>query len=184
MKKKNDFKLKSLTDIKVYMLYLLDHIAYPVDHSTLIEIVSEATGEISLRYDDALQGLADSNHINFDEIDGEKYYMINELGKKVSAELYDSLDAALLENSLRTAAKYISFKGSGVKISTSIKEREDHRFVVNLVVCDGEGEVMNMSLTVKSRMEAERIAANFEARPEKIYRGFLVSATGLMEYFS
>lgn len=184
MKKKNDFKLKTLTDIKVYMLYLLDHIAYPIDHSALIEIVSESTGEISLEYDDALRMLADSKHINFDEIDGEKYYMISELGKLVSAELYDTLDKALLEKSLRVAGKYISFKGSGVKISSSVKEREDHRFVVNLVANDAEGELMNMSLTVKSRTEAERIAANYEARPEKIYRGFLVSATGLMEYFS
>ena len=31
-------------------------------------------------------------HIIFDEIDGEKYYMISELGKMVSAELYDTLD--------------------------------------------------------------------------------------------
>ena len=74
MKKKNEFVLKTLTDIKVYMLYLLDHIAYPVDHRTLIEIVSESTSEISLDYDDALRQLVDSKHIIFDEVDGEKYY--------------------------------------------------------------------------------------------------------------
>ncbi len=183
MKKKNEFALKTLTDIKVYMLYLLDHIAYPVDHSTLIEIVSESTSEISLDYDDALRQLVDSKHIIFDEVDGEKYYMISKLGKMVSAELYDTLDKALLEKSLRTAGKYISFASSGVKVSSAIKEREDRRFVVTLTASDAEGELMNMSLTVKSRAEAERIVANYEARPEKIYRGFLVSATGLMEYF-
>lgn len=184
MKKSNEFKLKSLTDIKVYVLFILDHIAYPVDHSTLIEIISESTGEISLEYDNALQGLADSKHINFDEVDGEKYYMISELGKMVSAELYDTIDKNLLEKSMRVAGKYISFAESGIKVSSSVKQREDRRFVVNLVASDAEGEIMNMSLSVKSRMEAERIAANYEARPEKIYRGFLVSATGLMEYFS
>ena len=184
MKKSNEFKLKSLTDIKVYVLFILDHIAYPIDHSTLIEIISESTGEISLEYDNALQGLADSKHINFDEVDGERYYMISELGKMVSAELYDTIDKTLLEKSMRVAGKYISFAESGIKVSSSVKEREDKRFVVNLVASDAEGEIMNMSLSVKSRMEAERIAANYEARPEKIYRGFLVSATGLMEYFS
>ena len=184
MKKKKEFALKTLTDIKVYMLYLLDHIAYPVAHSTLIEIVSDATSEISLDYDDALRQLVDSKHIMFDEVDGEKYYMISELGKMVSAELYDTLDGELLEKSLRTAGKYISFVNGGVKTSAVIKERDDRRFVVTLTASDGEGELMKMSLTVKSRSEAERIAANYEARPESIYRGFLVSATGLMEYFS
>ena len=101
----------------------------------------------------------------------------------VSRELYDTLDKALLEKSLRTAGKYISFASSGVKVSSLIREREDRRFVVTLTASDAEGELMNMSLTVKSRAEAERIAANYEARPEKIYRGFLVSATGLMEFF-
>jgi len=184
MKKKNEFALKTLTDIKVYMLYLLDRIAYPVDHRTLIEIASDATSEISLDYDDALRQLVDSKHIISDEVDGEKYYMISELGKMVSAELYDTLDSALLEKSLRAAGKYISFANSGVKVSSSIKERDDRRFVVTLEACDRDGELMKMSLTVKSRTEAEKIALNYEARPEKIYRGFLVSATGFMEYFS
>ena len=113
MKKKNEFALKTLTDIKVYMLYLLDRIAYPVDHRTLIEIASDATSEISLGYDDALRQLVDSKHIIYDEVDGEKYYMISELGKMVSAELYDTLDSALLEKSLRAAGKYISFAKIG-----------------------------------------------------------------------
>ena len=184
MKKKNEFALKTLTDIKVYMLYLLDRIAYPVDHRSFIEIVSESTSEISLDYDAALRELVDSKHIIFDEVDGERYYMISELGKMVSMELYDTIDKTLLEKSSRSAGKYISFANSGVKTSSSITKREDNRYVVTLSASDGEGELMNMSLTVKSRAEAERIASNYESRPEKIYRGFLVSATGYMEYFS
>ena len=83
MKKKKEFILKNITDIKIYMLYLLDHIAYPIDHTSLMNIVADSTSEISLEYDDALRQLADSEHIIFDEIDGEKYYMISDLGKMV-----------------------------------------------------------------------------------------------------
>jgi hypothetical protein len=183
-KKKKDFTLKTITDVKVYILFLLDHLAYPIDHSSLIGIISESTHEISLGYDEALRELADSEHIVFDEIDGEKYYMVSEMGKMVAKELYDTLDKELLEKTQRTAGKYISFTNSGVKVRSTLSEREDKRYTVNLIAEDGEGELMNLTLTLKSRNEAERIMTNFENRPESIYRGVLISSTGFMEYFS
>lgn len=182
--KKKDFTLKTITDTKVFMLFLLDHISYPIDHSSFIEIVAESTSEITLDYDEALRGLADTGHIIFDEINGERYYMISELGKMVAKELYDTLDKELLEKSLSAAGKYISFSNSGVEVKSFISEREDKRYVITLTANDKEGELMRVSLTVKSRAEAERIKLNFESEPESIYRGILFSATGMIEYFS
>lgn len=184
MKKKKEFALRTLTDIKVFMLFLLDHIGYPIDHTSFIDIVSESTSEISLDYDEALRELADSGHIISDTVGGESYYMVSEMGKMVAAELYNTLDRNFLEKSLKAAGKYISFAKGGIRSRASISERADKRFVVTLSVENSEGPLMSASLTVKSLPEAELIKNNFEARPESIYRGLLFSATGRMEYFS
>ncbi len=184
MKKKKEFTLKTVTEIKVFILYLLDHIAYPIDHSTLINIIADTTSDISLSYDAALRELSVSAHLVYDEIDGEKYYMVSDMGKMVAKELYDTIDRELLEKSIAVAGKHLSFANSGVKTSASILEREDKRFTVTLAAEDNEGELLNMRLTVKSRLEAEKIRSNFESHPERIYRGMLYSVTGLSEYFS
>lgn len=182
--KKKEFTLRSMTDIKVFMLFLLDHIGYPIDHASFIGVVSESTSEISLDYDEALRELSDSGHVISDSVGGERYYMISEMGKMVAAELYNTLDKNFLEKSLKAAGKYISFTNGGVKTKTSISEREDKRYVVTISAENSEGALMSVSLTVKSRAEAELIKNNFDARPESIYRALLFSATGRMEYFT
>ena len=57
MKKKNRFGLDTQTDIKVFLLFLLDRIGNPIDHTSLIDIVSENTREINLDYDQCLDEL-------------------------------------------------------------------------------------------------------------------------------
>ena len=92
MRKNKEFTLNTLTDIKVFLLFLLDNISYPIDHTTILEIVEENTDDISLDYDSCLAELSASEHLLFDEVEGERYYMISDKGRLVAAELYDSLD--------------------------------------------------------------------------------------------
>ena len=47
-----------------------------------------------------------------------------------------------------------------------------------------EGELINISVVVSTRDEAELIKKNFESRPGSIYRGVLFSLTGKLEFFS
>ena len=49
--KKKRFALKSTTDLKVFLLFLLEQIRYPIDRTTLIRIISENTEEIVVDYD-------------------------------------------------------------------------------------------------------------------------------------
>jgi hypothetical protein len=55
---------------------------------------------------------------------------------------------------------------------------------VTLEAYDRYGEVMNVSVTVNSRAEAEEIKAGYEAKPDGVYRGVLFSLTGRFEYMS
>ena len=184
MRKSKEFKLRSMTDIKVFLLFLLDNIGYPIDHTTLITIVADNTDEIIYDYDECLRELSDSEHLLYDEVDGEKYYMISDKGRMVASELYDNLDKEFRERSLRSAIKYISLSKSGARIATSITETETHRFKVTLEARDAQGEIMSTSLTVNSRSEAEKIRKTFETKPDIVYRGILFSATGRLEYLS
>ena len=46
MKKTKEFKLSTKTDLKIFVLFLLDNIRYPVDKTTVMSIVAENTNEI------------------------------------------------------------------------------------------------------------------------------------------
>ena len=184
MKKKKDNGLKSFTDLKVFLLFLLDNIRYPIDQTTLMNIIAENTDELSFDYEQCLRSLADSEHLLFDEFDGEKYYMISEKGRLVSAELYDSLDSGLRERSVRSANKHISLAGNGTRIDARIVETPNRRFRVTLEAFDKEGEILSTSVTVSTREEAELIKSTYEAKPSIVYRGLMFSLTGKLEFFS
>ena len=184
MKKIKEFGLNTTTDLKVFLLFLLDNIKYPVDLSTLINIIAENTGDISLDYEQCLRELADSEHILYDEVDGEKYFMISDRGRMVSGELYDSLDPGFLDRSLRSAIKHLSLSKSGATIRAYIEKTDSGRYRVTLETHDKYGEFMKTSLAVNSLKEAEQIKNNFESKPDAVYRGILFSATGKIDYLS
>ena len=184
MKRNKKFGLNTVTDLKVFLLFLLDNIRYPVDRATVMTIVEENTDDISLDYDQCLGELADSGHILYDEVDGEKYYMISDKGRVVASELYDSLDKEFRERSLRSAIKHISLSKNETNVKALVEETQDKRYSVTLEAKDKDGEIFSLSLTVSSRQEAEMIRKNFESKPDRVYRGILFSATGRIEYIS
>ena len=184
MKRYREFGLNTTTDLKVFLLFLLDNIRYPIEQTTVMTIVEENTDDISLDYEQCLRELSDSGHVLFDEVDGEKFYMISDKGREVATELYDSLDEGFRERSLRSAIKHISLSKSGASIKSYIETTENKRYRVTMEAYDRYGELMKTSLTVNSLAEAEQIKKNFESKPDGVYRGVLFSATGRIGYLS
>ena len=184
MKKRKEFGLNTIADLKIFLLFLLDNIRYPIDRTTVMSIIEENIEDISLDYEQSLVELADSGHLLFDQIGNEQYYMISDKGRAVAAELYDNLDERFREKSLRSAIKHISLSKSGASIKAYVEETESHRFRVTLEAYDRFGDLMKTSLTLNSMAEAEQIRKNFEAKPDGVYRGILFSATGRIEYLS
>ena len=184
MKRKKEFRLETRTDIKIFLMFLLDNINRPIDYTTISEIIMENVDEVTLDYETSLRELADDGHLLFDEIDGEKYYMISPGGRKVASELYDTLDREFRERSIHYAIRHISLIESGAKIRTSITKTENNRYKVTLEAMGEIGEIMSTSVTVNSRSEAEMIRKNYESKPDAVYRGIFFSITGRLEYIS
>lgn len=184
MKKSKEFRLSTITDLKVFILFLLDNIRYPVDRNTVMSIVEENTNEISIDYEQCLIELVDSEHLLYEELDGEKYYMISDKGRLVAAELYDGLDKEFRERSLRSAIKHISLSKSEASVKAYVEQLPTRRYKVTMEARDKNEEIMTASLTVNSLAEAEMIKKNFESKPDGVYRGILFSATGRLEYIS
>ncbi len=184
MKKQKEFELKNTTDMKVFILFLMDNLGYPLDHESIIAIMQENTDEITLDYDECLRQLAESEHLLFDEVDGVRYYMISDKGRLVAAELYDNLDKNFRERSLRLAIRHLSLSKNGARINSYITVTESKRYRVTMEAFDRYGEIMSTSITVNSEREAEQIKRNYDAKPDGVYRGVLFSATGRLEYIS
>ena len=141
MRQKKTQVLKTMTDIKVFLLYILDRVSFPMDEITMSYIIVDNAPTFSMQYDEALSMLVESGHIHAEEIEGKTYYIINDLGRMVARELYDTLDPALRERSESCAAKYISLAERGGRVTSRIVPAENGRYFVELEVTDSEGEL-------------------------------------------
>ena len=173
-----------MTDIKVFILFLLNNIGYPIDHTSVIGMVSENPEELLIHYDECRRELSEDGHLYTDDYNGEQYYMISDSGRMIASQLYDSLDREFRERSLRYAAKYTSLSKTGSTVDATVTEAEGGRYKVTLTASDSVGRLLSCELVVNSREEAENIKNNYTAKPDAVYRGILFSATGRLEFLS
>lgn len=184
MKNNRERGFASISDLKVFLLYVLDHLRYPVEEETVLYIAAQNTNVISLDYNQCLTELAATEHVYTDEFEGTRYYMISDKGRATVAALYDALDKAFLDRCTASIARYLSLKKKEISVGSSIEETEEKRFKVTLEARDKYGEILNLSLTVNSMAEAIEIKNNYDARPDGVYKGILFSATGKMDFLA
>lgn len=182
MKKKELPKLKTILDIKIFLLFILNNIRHPIDHGTLMRIVAENVETPTFDYESALSELIEAELIYTDDFEGKSYYAITPKGRPYAAELYDTLDESFRERSVKSAIKYSALSDKGLTVDSKIEELPSRRFKITVRLLEDGEEIMSSSFAVISRREAERIRDNFLARPEGMYNGFLFAATGRMEY--
>lgn len=183
MKKPKEFEIRTNVDIKVFLLFILDNVGYPMEHDTIMDVVADTT-ELSLDYDAALGQLVAGKMVCFDEIEDETYYMITDKGRMVASELYDTLDPGFREKALKSTIRHISLLESGAQIKSFVTKTESGRYKVTVQAFDQYGEKMSTSITVNSMQEAQTIRQNYEGKPDAVYRGVLFALTGRLEFIS
>jgi len=171
-----------ITEIKIFILFLLDSVRGPIESADLDRIISENIADVTLAYSEALTELTDRGHVIYDEIDRHRYYMISDAGRAVSRELYTTLPELLRDDVTESVSRYVALTNDSLTLSSRIAEREGGDFSVELIASDERGEFLRVNIAVPSRDEAARMVENFKRNPSGVYRGFLFSLTGRLEY--
>lgn len=174
--------LKNNTDVKIFILFLLNALRYPITEEELTDIMV-ADGFVG-EYDVAVcfSELCEMGHILNATVDGQMTYMISPTGIEASAGLEDSLLSVIRTRSLQTATRYLSLRRRGADVQAEVTRRDDGRYTVSCRVADKSGEIASFSLTIASRDEAERIRRHFTESPEAVVRGITATATGEIAY--
>lgn len=182
-RKPNNRDISDKTDIKIFILFLLDKIGYPLDEETLSEIILENGYVGYFDFAECFSELSDDGHIISAEALGKTYYAISELGKTIASELQGGLLASIREKSLKSALRIISFKKKKVSLSADISETDNKKYCIRCRISEPSGDILDVSLTADTREKAEQIKHNFLDKPEDVYRGILAVMTGEVGYY-
>ncbi len=175
-------QLKDKHDIKIFILYLLRHIGYPLDFVNINDIVVQDGFVGYFDFVECFAELLETGNIEELKMTEGEMYMITEQGAKVA----DSLDSRLMnmikEKSLKSALRFLSFKERGAKLHFDFRPIQGGRFEAICAITERDQEQMSVKLILESSNQLDRIRHNFYDRPETVYKGILAVLTGEVNY--
>ena len=169
-------------NVKIFVLYLMENINYPLDFVTINDIVMQTDYVMYLDFAEAFTEMLDGELILGVETEGETLYTVTEKGKMVARELKSDLLPSILDRSLSAALRYLSFKKRGIEAKCVIESTEDGRYSVTCSFLEKKICIFSQSVVVDTKNRAERMRENFYERPEAIYRGVLALMAGNVNY--
>lgn len=171
-------------NVKIFVLYLMENINYPLDFITLNDIVMQTDYIMYLDFAESFGEMLDDGLVEClgqDEHGGD-IYMVTERGRIVAAELKSDLLDSILDQSLACALRYLNFKKRGIEARCTVAPLEDGTYKVSCTFTEKGKEIFRSDLTVDSLSRAERMKANFRERPEAIFRGVNALLAGNVNY--
>ncbi len=174
----------SKRNVKIFVLYLMQNINYPLDYITLNDIVMQNDYVMYLDFAESFHEMLDAELIVKAGVNesGDDVFVVSEKGKMVAMELRSEILTSLLDKSLECALRYLDFKKRGVKISSRIEHREDGRYNVVCIIKEQDIVIMENTVVVDTENRARRMEDNFRDHPEIVYKGVLALLSGNINF--
>ncbi|MBP5167138.1 MAG: DUF4364 family protein [Oscillospiraceae bacterium] len=164
--------IRSKTEIKVLILYILSKLPRPVDINTLADLVLCDEGINYFDYSEALYRLVASGHV---DADSEKYSITEKGAENIEATV-DSLPFTVKTAAARQAERLAKILNRSAMVETSSVRQSDGSCRVNLSLSDGIGNIMKLDILAGSAEQAAEMEKKFKTAAEELY----ISIAGLL----
>ncbi len=174
----------SMNNVKIFVLYLMRNINYPMDFSTINDIVMQNDYILYLDFAEAFHQMLDGDLICQDGVNeyGDPLYSVTRKGAIVAEELKTDLLSSILDKSLECALRYLDFKRRGITVDCVSERLGDQTFDVTFYVKERGKTIMTTTVNVDSEYRSLQMRRNFMDRPDAIYRGVIALFTGKVNY--
>ena len=169
-------------NVKIFVLYLMENINYPLDFTTLNDIVMQTDYVMYLDFAEAFHEMLDLGLILEMEDEGEKFYCVSQKGRCVAQELHSDIISSILDRSLAAALRYLDFKRRGITVDCTYEKLSDQTVNVTFFIRERDKLLMQTTINVDSDYRSEKMRRNFYERPDVIYRGVVALLSGNVNY--
>lgn len=190
--------------VKVFILYLLEKVGYPLDYNDIATIIIRDGYVDYFDFVTYFHELLEDGHIkkvsvpnldakNTDELDNDDLdsdedkskdlYEVTDTGRMIAKGLADDLLlAAVREKSYISAMRHLSLEKRGAVVDHNIEMVGDGSYIFHCSIKDCDGMAFDLSLRADSYLQASRMRMNFEDKPDVVYRGIVALVTGNVNY--
>lgn len=176
--------MKSNETVKIFVLYLMENVGYPLDYITISDMILQTDYVIYLDFAEAFADLTDGEMVKAEGVNehGEPLYVVTEKGKCVCEALGKSRTPIVLENALAAALRFLDFQKRGIKLSSKIEDAGNGKYWFTCTMLEHDVVIMEDRILVDSMARAKQMENNFHKRPEAVYRGTMALLAGNVNY--
>ena len=180
--------LQNKDDVKIFILYLLRHIGYPIDYATVVDLV---LGGGVVGYFDFVECFGDlveaGNILRCDpdaqgEFSTEEQFVITDQGRSVADALSTELATYIRDKSLKRALQYLSFQRDGTDMKFDVRSLHDQRSIVHFSLTRKGETFFSIELITDNEKQTEQIRRTVDSAPESVYKSILSLLAGDAEY--
>lgn len=176
--------IRDKRNVKIFVLYLMQNINYPLDYIALNDIVMQNDYVMYLDFAESFHEMLDAELIAEECKNdvGDPMYVVTDKGRVVATELHSEILSSILDKSLECALRYLDFKKRGIKVSSKIERREDGRYDVICIIKEKDTVIMQNSVVVDTLNRAKRMEDNFHDHPEVVFKGVMALLSGNINF--
>lgn len=198
--------------VKVFILYLLEKVGYPLDYNDLATIIIRDgyvdyfdfvtyfhelledghIKKITVPCDGANESISEkaeniaensSENPAEDDAQTKDLYEVSDTGRMIAKGLADDLlIAAVREKSYISAMRHLSLEKRGAVVDHRIEMVGDGTYIFHCSIKDCDGMAFDLALRADSYLQVSRMRMNFEDKPDVVYRGIIALVTGNVNY--
>ncbi len=176
--------LGSRQNVKVFVLYLMQNVGYPLDFITINDIVMQTDYVAYLDFAESFSRLLDNRLIRIEgENDkGEPTYTVTAKGRTVVESMRDRILPSILEESRAAALRHLDFARRGVKATCRVEPAPSGGYDLHCALTEKGTTLLSVTLHTDDPAHASRMEAGFRASPEHIYRATVALLSGNVNY--
>lgn len=174
----------SMNNVKIFVLYLMHNVGYPLDFVTINDIVMQTDYIMYLDFAEAFHEMLDGGLITEDGVgdEGDTLYSVTHKGMIVAEQLRCDLLPSILDKSLACALRYLDLKRRHVTVDCTTQKLADQTFDVSFYLKERDKVIMTTTINVDTEYRSRQMREAFRDRPDVIYRGMIALFTGQVDY--
>lgn len=165
--------LTSALEIKILICYLLSNVSDSLSAEQISEVVQAEGIANYFETFNALKDLIKSGHLVVSKtVEDIDFYTVSDLGRSSADSLQSSVPPSVKEKAIRSTEKMLDMIQKLKENQVEIKKVSDG-YIVQLKILDIGSDLMDLSLFVGTKEEADKVRKNYLDNPTAVYKAVL-----------
>ena len=170
--------LQNKIEIKVYILYVLKNIGYPVEFNKLHDTITADEPVSTFAFSECFSELLDAENVECIVGDDQsEAYMITQKGINVCDGLLYMLIPSVQKTAFEAALRLVWFEQKGIATQTTIT-RNNECFDFSFTITQKGDQIFNLTLNNQSQQHAAALQEKVNQNPEYFYRSIMALLNG------